>query len=202
LRIAFIIYNKMTTMGFMGVFDPITRMKTMGFRKDIEWDICAFTEKVTDTTDTLTIIPTKVRPDLGDYDMFIIGGGYGRLLFWKDPEFMAWLKTGAATKYKVAVCGGTLFLAEAGFLKGKQATTNHNAFPEMEPYVTSIPPDRVVDEGDVITAAGVTSALDLGLYLVHKIAGPEVMEKIRAQIEYNGLGAAGITSFGEPIVAR
>ena len=64
-------------MGFLGVFDPITRMKTMGFRNDIDWDICAFTEQVTDTTGTLTIIPTKVRPNLGDYDMFIIGGGYG-----------------------------------------------------------------------------------------------------------------------------
>ena len=201
MKIAFIIDEKMTTMGFMGVFDPITRLKTMGFRNDIEWDICAFTEQVTDTTGTLTITPTKVRPNLGDYDMFIIGGGYGRILYWKDPEFMAWFKTGAATKYKVAVCGGTLFLAEAGFMEGKKATTNHNAFPELEPYVTEIPADRVVDEGDVITAAAVTSSLDLGLYLVHKIAGPEVMEKIRAQIEYNGLEAAGITSFGKPIVA-
>ena len=60
----------------------------------------------------------------------------------------------------------------------------------------------MVEEGDVITAAGVTSSLDLGLYLVRKIAGPEIMEEIKAQMEYNSFGLANITDFGEPIRAR
>ena len=51
----------------------------------------------------------------------------------------------------------------------------------------------------MITAGGVSSSLDMGLYLVHKIAGPEVMEEIRAQMEYNGFEHAKVESFGEPL---
>ena len=202
MKIAFIILEKMTTLGFLGVYDQVTRLKTMGFRDDIEWDLCAMSEQVTDTTGVLTIKATKVRPDLNEYDMFVIPAGYGRLLFWKDPDFMGWIKTGVNVPYKVAACGGTLFLATAGFLEGKSASTNKNAFKDLEPYCGQVVSQRVVEEGDVITAAGVTSSLDLGLYLVRKIAGPEIMEEIKAQMEYNSFGLANITDFGEPIRAR
>ena len=73
----------------------VTRLKTMGFRDDIEWDLCAMSEQVTDTTGVLTIKATKVRPDLNEYaHVRYSSPGYGRLLFWKDPDFMGWIKTG------------------------------------------------------------------------------------------------------------
>ena len=48
MKIAFIIFNQMTTLDFIGVYDPVTRLKSMGFISDLEWDICAYTEIVTD----------------------------------------------------------------------------------------------------------------------------------------------------------
>jgi transcriptional regulator GlxA family with amidase domain len=112
---------------------------------------------------------------------------------------MEWIEGGKSARYKVSVCGGAMILAEAGYLTGKKATTNRNVLKSLESYAAEVLKERVVDEGDIITAGGVSSSLDLGLYLVHKIAGPEVMEKIRTQMEYNGFQYANIQHFGEPI---
>ncbi len=199
MKIAFVIYDGMTTLDFLGVYDPITRLKTMGFRDDIEWDICAINSEVTDQTGLLTIVPNKIKPNLGDYDFFIVPGGPGGAVVRKSPEFKAWILTGKDSTYKMSVCGGALVLAEAGFLEGKRATTNRNAFKALEPFVVEAVRERVVEDGEVITAGGVSSSLDMGLYLVRKIAGPEVMEEIRAQMEYNGFENANIKSFGEPL---
>ena len=199
MKIAFVIYDGMTTLDFLGVYDPISRLKTMGFRDDIEWDICAIGPEVTDQTGQLTIKATKVKPNLGNYDFFIVPGGPGGREVRNSPEFKEWILTGKDASYKMSVCGGALVLADAGFLEGKRATTNLNAFKALEPFVVEVLKQRVVEDGEVITAGGVSSSLDMGLYLVHKIAGAEVMEEIRAQMEYNGFEHAKVASFGEPL---
>jgi cyclohexyl-isocyanide hydratase len=94
------------------------------------------------------------------------------------------LRTADACKYKVSVCTGALLLGAAGFLTGKTATTHRTAFNDLKPYCASVVDQRIVDEGDVITARGVTSSIDLGLYLCEKLAGHEVKERIRQQMDY------------------
>lgn len=101
-----------------------------------------------------------------------------------NSEFLAWLKTAAPCKLKVSVCTGSLLWGAAGFLQGKKATTHPMAFTDLQPYCAQVLDQRVVDEGDIITARGVTSALDLGLYLCEKLAGYEVKERIRQQMDY------------------
>jgi len=199
MKFAFVIYNGMTTLDFLGVYDPITRLKTRGVRDDIEWDIVAFTDEVTDVTGQLTIKPNKVRPDLSGYDMFIVPGGPGGREVRDTPEFIEWIQNGKDASYKVSVCGGGIILGVAGYLTGKRATTNRNALKALEQYAGEVLDQRVVEDGDVITAEGVSSSLDLGLYLVHKIAGPEVMEDIRISMEYTGFDKANIKDFGEPL---
>ncbi|HEY9296019.1 MAG TPA: DJ-1/PfpI family protein, partial [Phormidium sp.] len=87
-------------------------------------------------------------------------------------------------KYKVSVCTGSLLLGAAGFLAGKIATTHPNAFTELEKYCASVVDKRIVDEGEVITARGVTSSIDLGLYLCEKFCGYDVKEQIRQRMDY------------------
>jgi len=84
----------------------------------------------------------------------------------------------------VAVCGGSLLLGAAGMLRTKRATTHPQLMEFLRRFARGVLPDRIVDEGTVITAGGVTSAIDLGLYLCEKIAGKEVREKIQAQMDY------------------
>ena len=85
---------------------------------------------------------------------------------------------------KASICTGSLLLGAAGFLKGKKATTHPEAFGELRKYCSSVVDERIVDEGDVITAGGVSSSIDLGLYLCEKLAGRAVKEQIRRQIDY------------------
>jgi len=183
MNIAFIIYDGMTALDFVGVYDPVTRLKTMGFISDLRWEICAYTDEVRDTADLL-FVPTLVGQSLQDYDMVIVPGGYGTRTLVDDAGFIAWLKTAESCKLKVSVCTGSLLLGAAGYLAGKRATTHPTAYADLQRYCSSVVDQRVVDEGEVITARGVTSSIDLGLYLCEKFAGHEVKERIRRQMDY------------------
>ena len=182
MRISFIIYNEMTALDFVGIYDPLTRLKTMGFMPDLEWEICSMTEEVFDITG-LRFTPTKVMEPLGSYDMIVVPGGFGSRKLVQDKKFIEWLRTAKPCKYKVSVCTGSVLLGAAGFLKGKKATTHRTAFDELREFATVVD-QRIVDEGDVITARGVSSSIDLGLYICEKLAGREVKEKIRRQMDY------------------
>lgn len=183
MKVAFIIYDGMTTLDFIGVYDPVTRLKTMGFLPDLKWDVCARFDTVTDGTG-LQITPTKIGDPLHGYDMVIVPGGFGSRKLVHDPEFIGWLRTAAPCRFKVSVCTGALLLGAAEFLKGKTATTHRSAFKDLERFSSSVVDRRIVDEGDVITARGVTSSIDLGLYLCEKLAGREAKERIRQQMDY------------------
>jgi cyclohexyl-isocyanide hydratase len=85
------------------------------------------------------------------------------------------------------VCTGALLLGRAGYLRDLRATTHHRAFDLLRPLCREVVTDRrIVDEGRVVTAGGVASSLDLGLYLVEKYWGSPAREKIAAQMEYRG----------------
>ncbi|HST19649.1 MAG TPA: DJ-1/PfpI family protein [Blastocatellia bacterium] len=183
MKIAFVIYDVMTTMDFIGAYDALVRLKTMKFMPDVEWEICAHTKEVVDGTG-LRITPTKAGESLAGYDMVIVPGGYGSRTLARDNAFIAWLRTSEACRLKASVCTGSVLLGAAGFLKGKRATTHPSAFDELRPYCEEVVDKRVVDEGDVITARGVTSSIDLGLYLCEKFAGREARERIAKQMDY------------------
>ncbi|NOQ42765.1 MAG: DJ-1/PfpI family protein, partial [Desulfuromusa sp.] len=99
-------------------------------------------------------------------------------------EFVSWLQTAAPVPLKASVCSGSLLLGAAGFLKGKRATTHPKAYTELVRYCAQVTDQRVVDEGDIITARGVTSSIDLGLHLVERLAGEEVRIEIAKQMDY------------------
>ncbi len=124
--------------------------------------------------------------------MVIVPGGYGSRTLVNDNAFITWLRTSEACRLKASVCTGSVLLGAAGFLKGKRATTHPSAFDELRPFCEEVVDKRVVDEGDVITARGVTSSIDLGLYLCEKFAGREVRERIAKQMDYQGYGLANL----------
>lgn len=174
----------MTLLDFSGFYDPVTRLKTMGFISDLEYDVCAF-GKAVKTFEGLEVTPGKIKNDLSSYDYVYIPGGNGIAALLSSSEFLAWIKTISRENTAVAVCGGTLLLGAAGYLKGKKATTHPNLISYLKKFTEDIPDSRVVNDGNVITAGGVTSAIDLGLYICEKIAGREVREKIQTQMDYH-----------------
>jgi cyclohexyl-isocyanide hydratase len=117
--------------------------------------------------------------------MIVVPGGFGTRALQHDKAFMQWLRSAAPVKLKTSVCTGGLLLGSAGFLAGKRATTHPSAFEELKPYCATVIVDhRIVDEGGVVTAQGVTASVDLGLHLVERIAGREARARIAQQMDY------------------
>jgi transcriptional regulator GlxA family with amidase domain len=173
----------MTALDFVGVYDPLVRLKTMGFIPDLRWDVCALSRQVKDSTG-LAFVPTRVALPLDSYDIVIVPGGFGSRQLVDDAEFIEWLKTAKPCRLKASVCTGALLLGAAGFLQGKRATTHPNALEQLREFCAEVKHARIVDEGEVVTAGGVTSGIDLGLYLCGKLAGQEVRQQIQRQIDY------------------
>src|SRR2546423_16876 len=191
MRLAFVIFDQMTALDFVGIYDPLTRLKTMRFMSDLVWDICARTREVTDDRG-LRFAATKVDESLNGYDLLVVPGGYCARALVTDATFIAWLKTAAACPLKTSVCTGSLLLGAAGFLAGRRATTHPSAYAELAPFCASVERQRIVDEGDVITAGGVTAGIDLGLYLVEKFEGADARARIARQMDYHDTLAGGV----------
>ena len=88
------------------------------------------------------------------------------------------------------VCGGSLVLSMAGLINGRNATTHHQGLDLLGAGGVRVIRARVVDDGDLVTAGGVTSGLDLGLYLLEKVAGPEVALEVERLFEHERRGVA------------
>ncbi|MGW6280888.1 DJ-1/PfpI family protein [Kribbella sp. NPDC055071] len=83
-----------------------------------------------------------------------------------------------------SVCTGGMLLAEAGLVKGRPATTNRNAWAELEAFGAELKTNRVVDDGTLITAGGITAGIDLALRVVEREYGVEIADGIAAAMEY------------------
>ena len=87
-----------------------------------------------------------------------------------------------------AVCGGTLVLAMAGLLEGRHATTHHMGLDMLDATGARAISARVIDDGDLITGAGVTSGLDLALYLLEREIGPQIAHAVEDLFAYERRG--------------
>ncbi len=183
MKLAFVVFDRLTSLDFVGFYDPVTRLKSMKIMDDLEWRICATAPSVVDDRG-LRIEADAVAEPLDSCDMVFVPGGFGTRALQNDRVFVDWLKTASSARLKVSVCTGALLLGAAGFLRGRRATTHPSAYKELEPYCASVLRDRVVDEGDIVTAGGVSAAIDAGLHIVQKLAGAEARARIAAQMDY------------------
>lgn len=183
MKCAFIVFDRMTALDFVGFYDAVTRLKSMNIRDDFEWRVCATTACVVDDRG-LRIEVESVDERLDGYDMLFVPGGVGTRQLQHETGFIGWLKSAQRVPLKVSVCTGSLLLGAAGFLRGRKATTHPSAWKDLAPYCETVVEDRVVDCGDVITARGVSSSLDLGLFVVEKLMGADARDRVAAQMDY------------------
>ena len=184
MKIAYIIFDGVTWLDFIGVYDAVSRLKSMGYMKDLSWDICSMNNTASDNFG-LTIVADKAGQPLDLYDAIVVPGGHGTRTLINDEKFISWIKTARNVKYKMSVCTGSLLLGAAGFLKNKKATTNFLEYETLRPYCAEVLKERLVEDGNVITAGAVSSSLDLGLYLCEKWVGAEAREAIQQRMDYH-----------------
>jgi transcriptional regulator GlxA family with amidase domain len=183
MKVAFILYDKVTLLDFAGLYDPISRLKTMGFCPDLEYVVSSHTGQVR-SSEGLVMIPDDICTDFTSFDYVVIPGGDGVEDLMKNPEFIHWISTVGQDTTIAAVCGGVLLLGAANLLRDRRATTHPAMQAILKHFAREVLVDRIVPDGKIITAGGVTAALDLGLYITEQIAGRQVREKIQKQMDY------------------
>ena len=191
MRAAFVIFEGMTSLDLVGAFDPISRLRLNGILPDLEWSVCARSERV-DDANRFGFYADRVAESLSGYDLVVVPGGLATRSLIRDERFLAWIGSASESGLLASVCTGSLLLGAAGLLKGRVATTNQSAFDVLARYAGRVAHARVVDAGVVVTAAGVSAAIDLGLYLCERLAGAEARERIAEQMEYRHYDPAAV----------
>ncbi len=119
-------------------------------------------------------------------DIVIVPGGPGVRPLAANPAAVEWIKNiHQTTKWTTSVCTGSLLLGAAGLLEGKEATTHWAAADALEKYGARYVEQRVVPQDKIVTSAGVSSGIDMALYLIGLIAGDEAAQAAQLVIEYD-----------------
>lgn len=105
MKAAFVIFDRMTSLDFIGFYDPVTRLKSMKIMDDFEWRICSMTQHVVDDRG-LQLEADAVAEPLSSYDVLFVPGGFGTRNLPHDHSFLDWLKTARSAPLKVSVCTG------------------------------------------------------------------------------------------------
>ena len=133
----------------------------------------------------LWLKPDTLFTDAPDFDVLCIPGGAGVNALLKDQETLAFIRQKAGTaSFVTSVCTGSLVLGQAGLLSGRRATTHWNAHDFLQRLGAIAVKERVVRDGSIITAGGVTSGIDFGLTVIAELLGREEAETIQLSLEY------------------
>ena len=183
MQIAIVVYPGMTALDAVGPFELLRTLPDSEIR--FVWHEPG--PIVTDSG-TLILAATHSFEETPTPDLVLVGGSLTSTMQTAGNErLLAWLRQAHTTStWTVSVCSGSVLLAAAGVLAGRTATSHWAALPVLKSYGVS--PDgkqRIVREGKIITAAGVSAGLDLGLWLVGEIAGRDRAEAAQLLIEYD-----------------
>jgi transcriptional regulator GlxA family with amidase domain len=137
----------------------------------------------------LRVLPDETWEAAPPLDVLVYPGGRGTRAELRDDAVLDWVRGISSSGAVVAsVCTGSLVLAAAGLLDGKPATTHWQSLellPTLGKDIEVRPDDRFVDNGEVITAAGVSAGIDMALHLVARLHSPERAREVRRYIQYD-----------------
>jgi transcriptional regulator GlxA family with amidase domain len=143
-------------------------------------------------TGGLTVTPRYSFANVPRIDFLVVPGGFGTRALLKDDKTIDWIRrTAVNVRQLTSVCTGSLLLAQAGLLRGRRATTHWGALDLLAGIDAGVQVDRerrVVDDGGVITSAGVASGIDMAFYVVERLCGKAVADDTARYIEYRRVG--------------
>jgi transcriptional regulator GlxA family with amidase domain len=120
-------------------------------------------------------------------DILLVPGGVTTFEHARDEKLLDWVRRAhQSATWTASVCSGSVILAAAGLLEGKRATSHWMAVPMLKPFgVTPVGDERIVREGDIVTCAGVSAGIDLGMWLAGQLVGEARAKAIQLVIEYD-----------------
>jgi transcriptional regulator GlxA family with amidase domain len=190
MRIAIALFDGAEELDFAGPWEVLSYWAREVAQADVEVVTVAASLEPIRAAKGLRVLPDHSLHESGAIDVFLMPGGRGtRTLLGADkPLHVALRAMAEAGTLLTSVCTGSLVYAAAGLLRNRPATTYWSAFDELLALDPSIEPrreDRFVDDGDVITAAGVSAGIDMALHLVARLAGVDDARATRRGIQYD-----------------
>jgi putative intracellular protease/amidase len=181
MEIAILLYDEMTALDAIGPYEVLSRLPgaTVRFVAEKAGPI---------RTDTrfLALMADYAVDDVKAADILLLPGGPGDVKVRRNERLLAWVRAiDATTQWTTSVCTGALILGAAGLLKGVPATTHFAAREVLRSLGAEPTSERVVRSGKIVTAAGVSSGIDMALRLVQLIAGDDLAQGIQLGIEYD-----------------
>jgi transcriptional regulator GlxA family with amidase domain len=181
MDVAIPIYDAFTALDAVGPYEVLSRVPGAKVRF-----IADKPGAVTTDNGMLSIVAEASLDELPAPDVLVVPGGISSSAVARDDAFVAWVRRAHETSaWTTSVCAGALILGAAGILDGLRATTHWLDYEELATYGAHPTPQRVVEQGKVITSAGVSSGIDMALVLAARIAGDDVAKGIQLGIEYD-----------------
>lgn len=191
--VGIVIYEQVEVLDFTGPFEvfSVTRADPEADRESpppYSVRLVAQTPDPVTATGGMRVIPDFSFSDCPVLDVLVVPGGWGSRAQLGNPELLKFLIDRSSRIGTLAsVCTGSLLLAKAGLLDGRHATTHWRALDLMEEMFPAVEVDRtrrLVEDGNVITSAGISAGIDMALYLVAKQQGEQIARATARQMEY------------------
>jgi putative intracellular protease/amidase len=181
VQIAILLYDRFTALDAVGPYDVLGRMPGA----DLAF-VAVEPGPIRTEQRTLAMTADKALTEIPRPDIVMVPGGFGTRDLLDDEDVLGWLREAHEhSTWTTSVCTGSLLLAAAGILDGVEATTHWLARDELAALGATPVPDRVVQRGKIVTAAGVSSGIDMALHLAALEAGETVAQAIQLGIEYD-----------------
>ena len=181
MKIAILVFDKLTALDAIGPYEVLSRIP------DVDLRFVSATTGVRRTdTGALGISADATLDQFPDPDVLLIPGGEGNRPLLDDQATLNWVRGAHETsKWTTSVCTGSLVLGAAGLLEGKRATSHWAYREELRNYGAEPVAERVVVDGKVVTAAGVSAGIDMALHLTALEFGDVLARGIQLGIEYD-----------------
>ncbi|MCX5193363.1 DJ-1/PfpI family protein [Streptomyces sp. NBC_00249] len=181
MQIAVLLYDHFTALDAVGPYEVLSR---------IDGAETVFVSErpgpVRTDNGALALVADKALGEVTRPDIVIVPGGPHAEVEMKNPVVLDWLRAvDATTTWTTSVCTGSLILAAAGLLEGRRAAGHWLYLDQLRPFGAEPTGERVVYDGKYVTAAGVSSGIDMGLGLLGRIAGDTYAQAVQLMCEYD-----------------
>src|SRR4051794_11974749 len=181
MDIALLVFDRLTMLDAVGPYEVLHRVPGANVKL-----VAAEPGEKRDEKGITALVADHSMDEVTEADVLVIPGGWGTRALMKDEATLDWvLGVHEHTTWTTSVCTGALLLAAAGILEGRRATTHWLAMDLIAEHGAIATGERVVEDGKVITAAGVSSGIDMALTLAARLTDERTAMGIQLQIEYD-----------------
>jgi putative intracellular protease/amidase len=181
MQIAILLFDRFTALDAVGPYEVVSRLP------DAETVFVGErTGPVRNDVGSLHLVAEATLSDVPRPDIVVVPGGPGQTAHMSDGPVHQWLRAADETStWTTSVCTGSLILAAAGLLAGRRATSHWLALDQLPALGATPTSERVVVDGKYVTAAGVSSGIDMALTLTGRVAGDQLAQTIQLGTEYD-----------------